>query len=173
MLTWKADSQTCTATLAKQITIIFKSDPLSLPNPARFIRPLRMIRIGLSPDYYCNIINTNNSDCVYYLIHTYFCLCYHFYVLSCYEPNPVTSIDLRFRIRGFDIRGNLGDPRSFIWFIVQSDSKLMLGFPWPINRNPDNNVESPCTLNHRTGLVNDVTLRVWRFLMTIHCITHE
>jgi hypothetical protein len=28
---------------------------------------------------------------------------------------------------------------------VRSDSKLLSGFPWPININPDNNLESRCT----------------------------
>jgi hypothetical protein len=28
---------------------------------------------------------------------------------------------------------------------VQSDSKLLSGFPWPINRTLDNNLESLCT----------------------------
>jgi hypothetical protein len=27
---------------------------------------------------------------------------------------------------------------------LQSDSKLLSGFPWPINGNPDNNLESLC-----------------------------
>jgi hypothetical protein len=29
--------------------------------------------------------------------------------------------------------------------IIQGDSKLLSGFPWPINGNPDNNLELPCT----------------------------
>jgi hypothetical protein len=29
---------------------------------------------------------------------------------------------------------------------IQGDSKLLSGFPWPINGNPDNNLESLCTL---------------------------
>jgi hypothetical protein len=28
---------------------------------------------------------------------------------------------------------------------IQSDSKLLSGIPWPINGNPDNNLESLCT----------------------------
>jgi hypothetical protein len=27
---------------------------------------------------------------------------------------------------------------------IQSDSKLLSGFPWPINGNPDNNLEPIC-----------------------------
>jgi hypothetical protein len=30
--------------------------------------------------------------------------------------------------------------------IVQDDSNLLSGFPWPINGNPDNNLESPCKI---------------------------
>jgi hypothetical protein len=30
-------------------------------------------------------------------------------------------------------------------FNIQNDSKLLSGFPWPINVNPDNNLESLCT----------------------------
>jgi hypothetical protein len=36
------------------------------------------------------------------------------------------------------------DPRVLFCFPsgIQSDSKLLLGFPWPINGNPDNYLES-------------------------------
>jgi hypothetical protein len=30
---------------------------------------------------------------------------------------------------------------------VQVDSKLLSGFPWPMNENPDNNLESTCSLS--------------------------
>jgi hypothetical protein len=29
---------------------------------------------------------------------------------------------------------------------MQTDSKLLLGFPWPINENSDNNLESLCIM---------------------------
>jgi hypothetical protein len=29
--------------------------------------------------------------------------------------------------------------------MIQDDSKLLSGFPWPVNRNPDNNLELPGT----------------------------
>jgi hypothetical protein len=45
---------------------------------------------------------------------------------------------------------------------VQSDSKLLSGFPWPINGNPDNNIESLCislcltSLTPRTSTSNSL-----------------
>jgi hypothetical protein len=32
---------------------------------------------------------------------------------------------------------------------IQSDSKLLAGFPWPIKGNPDNNLESLCIWGQR------------------------
>jgi hypothetical protein len=49
-------------------------------------------------------------------------------------PNPV------FRLYSFPI------PGIVTGIIVQGDPDLLSGFPWPINRNPDNNLESPCRI---------------------------
>jgi hypothetical protein len=49
--------------------------------------------------------------------------------------------------------------REDIWRLyIQGDSKLLSGFPWPINGNPDNNLEYLCTYGHLISVLKFVMM---------------